>query len=270
MPNIVVEDTVDMLRGLTTSMYGLLSQEARQEAISNNLANVNTAGYKKQVATFQNNISFQDALTDARKRVHQSPMEPTPMPSTAVSLITPVSVNIQSDDSPGFLQTTGNPNDLAITGNGYFTIQTANGEKYTRSGAFFINSDNQLSTSSGDLVLGVNGPINMPKDGKFIVTANGTILSNGKDIAKLKIVTIDSTQAKREGLSLTNAGGTATVVDPEAAGFTIQQGVIEQSNVNAVAEMMQMILVTRLFEANQKIIQVQDATLDKAVNEVGR
>ncbi len=270
MPIIIVEDKEDMLRGLTTSMYGLLSQEARQEAISNNLANVNTAGYKKQVASFQNNISFQDALIDARKKVHQSPMEPTTMPSTPVSMMTAVSVNVQADDSPGFLQTTGNPNDLAITGNGYFTVQSANGEKYTRSGAFLVNSEGKLSTATGDLVLGANGPIDIPKDGKIIVNSNGTILSNGKEIAKLKIVTIDPSLAKREGLSLSDAGGTATVVDPETAGLTIQQGVIEQSNVNAVAEMMQMILVTRLFEANQKIIQVQDATLDKAVNEVGR
>ncbi|MEI6519303.1 MAG: flagellar hook-basal body protein [bacterium] len=260
-----------MLRGLTTSMYGLLSQEARQEAISNNLANVNTAGYKKQVASFQNNISFQDALITARNKVSQSPTEPAATPSSLeVSVMTPVLVDIQEDNSPGFLQTTGNPNDLAITGNGYFAVQSANGEKYTRSGAFLVNSESKLSTASGDLVLGTNGPIDIPKDGKYIVNSNGSILSNGKEIAKLKIVTIDPTQAKREGLSLSDAGGTATVVDPEAAGLTIQQGVIEQSNVNAVAEMMQMILVTRLFEANQKIIQVQDATLDKAVNEVGR
>ncbi len=259
-----------MLRGLTTSMYGLLSQEARQEAISNNLANVNTAGYKKQIASFQNNTSFQDALVDARKKVHQSPMEPTTMPSTPVSMMTAVSVNVTADDSAGFLQTTGNQNDMALTGSGYFAVQTATGEKYTRSGAFIVNSENKLSTGSGDLVLGTNGPIDIPKDGKYIVTSNGTILSNGKEIAKLKIVALDPAYAKREGLSLTDAGGTATVVDPETAGITVQQGVIEQSNVNAVAEMMQMILVTRLFEANQKIIQVQDATLDKAVNEVGR
>ncbi len=270
MPNIVMEDNADMLRGLTTSMYGLLSQEIRLEAISNNLANVNTAGYKKQVASFQNNISFQNALLDASKVVPESPSAKSTKPLTPESVMTQVSVSIQSDDSPGFLQTTGSQNDIAISGNGFFSIQTQNGEKYSRSGAFFINSEGKLSTANGDLVLGTNGPIDIPKDNKFIVTTNGTILSNGKEVAKLKIVTIDPAQVKRDGLSLVDAGGTATTVDPETAGISIQQGVIEQSNVNAVAEMMQMILVTRLFEANQKVIQVQDATLDKVVNEVGR
>ncbi|MGI6668164.1 MAG: flagellar hook-basal body protein [Acetivibrionales bacterium] len=163
--------------------------------------------------------------------------------------------------------------DMAIrdSDNAFFTIAVPdeNGNFtvfYTRDGAFGRNSNNMLVTREGYAVLGENGPIVL-QDGEFTVSEDGTITQDGEIIDKLLITEFQDTSAlKKHGNNLLRADEGA--VTAEFTG-TVQQGFIELSNVNIVREMVDMITVLRLYEANQKILQAMDGTLEKAVNQVG-
>jgi flagellar basal-body rod protein FlgF len=174
----------------------------------------------------------------------------------------------------GQLYGTNAKTDLALSdsGSAFFSVLVpdANGELkeyYTRDGSFVIGTGRVLMTKDGYAVEGQKGPITL-SDGDFSVGRDGTILQNGQVIDKLMIKEFTDTKTLRKfGSNLVETTGESVV-----KGFTgtVEQGFIEQSNVNIVKEMVDMITVMRAYEANQKALQAQDSTLDKAVNEVGR
>lgn len=256
-----------MIRGIYTSGWSMRANSKQMDTISNNLANVSTNGYKKDTVVYE---SFPAAMV---RRINDTGS--TSNPSGKVG-------NVQLGDDVGEVFTyytngqmlkTDNNLDLAIgeSNSAFFTIGVPdqNGEiteYYTRNGSFLLNTENQLVTSEGYFVMGTEGPIILDSE-NFSVLDDGSIIQNEEIINRLDIRDfIDTTTLRKVGENLVQT--TEDTQEQELQGF-VKQGYLEQSNVNAINEMINMITVMRAYEANQKVLQAQDGTLEKAVNEVG-
>jgi flagellar basal-body rod protein FlgG len=215
------------------------------DTISNNLANASTPGFK--VENFYPGAPDKIAAKGG----------PIPVESSAIM-----------DYSPGLFRETGNPLDIAIQGDGFFTIQTKTGVEYTRKGSFVLNKDGQLTTMSGDLVMGGDGPVTVTgKD--FYVDGAGDVMVKGASAGRLQITRFDNPKALIRGKNgMFKDGGQAgasSMENPE-----VKPRSIEMSNVNVFKEMVGMIDVQRSFESYQKVIQTI-ADLDKmSVNRIGK
>lgn len=254
-----------MLRGIYTAGMGLQVQEKKMDVISNNLANVNTNGYKKDSAVFN---SFNSILV---KRINDYfvPSQPSNQVGN-MSLSTDIG-QIYTDYQQGNLINTSNSTDVAFSGdsNSFFTIEVPEGsektEKYTRDGAFSLDSTGKLVTKEGYAVLGEYGPIMLQRQ-DFVINEKGEVLENGELVDKLKIKTFKETDILRKvGSNLATVEGEAEEKPFEGK---IMQGFVEGSNVNSIREMIDMISVVRAYEANQKIIKVHDEMLGRAVNDI--
>jgi len=246
-----------MLKGLYTSALGLAAVNKQQEVSANNLSNANTVGYKKEAVMLR---SFPSMLI---KRLHD-PAAPGDKPPVVGTLSMGIQISdIVTDYSKGTYRDTNNPFQLALMSEGYFTVNTPRGERYTRNGDFKLSPDGVLVTTDGYPVLGMNGEIQLAND-DFIVDQWGRVFSGGLEIDQLRIVVFDQPIIK-EGSSLFNGEN-----PQEMAVAQVAQGFLEDSNADAINEMVNMINIMRAYEANQKVIQTQDSTLDKTVNEVGR
>ncbi|HHY78354.1 MAG TPA: flagellar hook-basal body protein, partial [Clostridiales bacterium] len=177
---------------------------------------------------------------------------------------------VVTDFTQGSLSPTENPLDVAISGSGFFTVETENGERYTRDGSFSLNADGYIVTKDGHMVLGENGYIQI--NGNDIrIDEKGNIYSGGELIDRLKLVDFqDYSALMKEGSNLYTIISEEWMGQEKAFESTIKQGFIEGSNVNAVKEMTDMITMLRSYEANQRLIRAHDELLEKAVNEVGR
>jgi flagellar basal-body rod protein FlgF len=261
-----------LIRGLYTGGAGMIVQQERLDTISNNLANVDLTGYKKDTAIQK---AFPELLI---RRMSDDGVYVFPLGSAETSPIvgklgTGVETNeIFTDFGQGTLKQTGNPFDFALEGKGFLTVAAENGEAYTRNGSFLLSNDGYLITKGGNFVLGENGPIKLDnKD--FLMGRDGVIYR--KDtldfIDRLKIVDFDNTRyLKKHGESFwkaTEDSGDARIID-EALRPGLRQGFVEGSNVNPVTEMVEMIEVNRTYEANQRLIQTEDTLLGRLLNEV--
>lgn len=244
-----------MIRGLYTSALGLSLLNMRQEISSNNLANVNSIGYKKESVISE---SFPQMLLYRLKDPSAPEAPVVGRLGTGVRV-----VDIPTDYSPGLLRNTDNPLEFAIKDEGYFVINTPQGERYTRNGSFQLDTEGRLVTSDGYPVMGLSGEIELP-DTEISIEEGGTITYDGRIIDTLRIVTFNESPVK-EGASLFRGDEPADVLGPQ-----IMQGMVEDSNARSIEEMVNMISLLRAYESNQKMIQTQDSTLEKAVNEVGR
>lgn len=256
-----------MIRGLYTSGWSMTANSKQMDIVSNNLANVNTNGYKKDTVVFE---SFPDALIS---RINDSKSSLNPSGKVGdVQLGNDVG-EVFTYYHQGQLIKTDNSLDMAISGSdtAFFTVAVPdnNGnlrQSYSRDGAFGLNTERQLVTKEGYLVMGENGPITLETE-NFNISSDGSILQNGEVIDKLMIKSFTDTKTLRKtGSNLVER--TEETQEQEFSGV-IKQGYLEQSNVNAVNEMINMITIMRSYEANQKILQAQDGALEKAVNEVG-
>ncbi|RUR08868.1 flagellar basal-body rod protein FlgF [Legionella sp. km772] len=237
---------------LYSAVDGGTNDLVRQDIIANNLANINTPGFKADL--YQAQVMY---LTDQNGQVtSNSPSYIVELPSTI-------------DTSPGELMTTGRPLDFAVSGNGYIAIQGATGEVYTRGGSFHIDAEGQLLTASGNPVLGDGGPISIPPARSISVGSDGTIsvvplegTSNTVAVVdRIKTVTVAGAQLSRtpDGF-LSLAGGAAAEADPTVQ---VVGGALEGSNVNAVDQMVQMISASRDFDAQMKIMATVETDADK-------
>lgn len=219
------------------SYIGLSQQLALSSQINvtaNNLANMTTPGYKAQ------NVMFLDYVTQPKDapRINQSYDYAT-----------------YRDLTMGNLSRTHNPLDMAINGTGYFAVETPDGVRYTRDGSFSLNTKSQLVDQSGNLVIGETGnPLVVQPEAKIItVSVDGSISSEQGEVGRLKLVTFENEQALvKEGHNLYNAGEMAEI---PLENRRVEQGVVEGSNVNAIAEMNKMIELMRLFQATQSMLQ---------------
>jgi len=245
-----------LIRGIYTAASGMLAETTRADTIANNLANGNTAGYKKDVAISKD---FASVLI---RRINDGPEAPV-IGSVGVGTVIDEIATIQST---GAMRYSGNPLDCAIDGKGFFAVQTAAGIRYTRNGTFTRNARGQLVTADGQEVLGQNGPITLPDDGKVTIDSTGNVLVDGANVGQLRVVEFNNErELVKEGATLYQAPNNGR----QATG-KVAQGFLEQSNVNVVSEMVNLISGYRAYELNAKTVQTHDQLLDKAVNEVGK
>jgi len=245
----------------------MMANSKKMDIIANNLANVNTNAYKKDTVVFE---SFPEVLT---KRINDAGSRLNPSGTVGTMELSSDVGEVFTYYNQGVLASTGNKLDFAIkdSDSAFFTVQAMDGEGnigeyYTRDGAFTLNENGQLVTMTGYAVLGENGPIFLASD-DFIVERDGTIIQNGEVVDRLLIREFtDTTTLRKIGLNLVMR--TDETQEREFTG-QVQQGFLEQSNVNVVKEMVDMINVMRAYEANQKALQAIDGTLELAVNQVG-
>lgn len=245
-----------MIRGMYTAAANMVAQSLRQEAISNNLANLNTSGYKGDRLAF-------------RARMEQALSRESKQERAAVGgLSTGVWASEQAISfEQGNLRQTENPLDLAIDGEGFFAV-SKNGETlYTRNGSFRRSQDGFLTDGEGNRVLGLTGPIKLPNE-KIEISPRGILSIKGKPVARLRLVAFDQPQEQLEkvGASYFRLDSGAA----RAARGLVSQGTLEGANVDAVREMVDMISAMRSYEASQRMIQVQDESLGRAISEVAR
>ena len=240
-----------MIKGIYNSLAGMLPGTLRQEVAANNLANANTVGYKKDRVFLQTML---DASLVMQKDANQNPL-----------LLD--AERVATDYGQGGLRSTGNPLDVALSGRGYFTVETSNGTRYTRAGAFSLNADGELVDSNGYTVQGDAGPITIPP-GDVTISEAGTIIVNGQEIGKLKVIDFEESDALvKQGENLFKASAGAT--ECPAPQTSMRQGFLEDSNVNVVQEMVEMIKLQNTYQTSARVLMAQDESLNKAVNDVG-
>ncbi|MGD8267565.1 MAG: flagellar basal-body rod protein FlgF [Desulfobacterales bacterium] len=248
---------------MSGSIYAATSgaevQRMRMDLLSNNLANINTTGYKNDEVAFR---------LEAEDGEPGNPGDGEAMASGDRMKLSIIPLTMRTDFSQGPLQSTGNPLDLAIQGDGFFSIQTEGGVRYTRGGSFTLDPEGRLTTHQGDPVMGEGGEITI--DGtKVEVDGSGNILVDGQITDKLRIVDISDTAAlKKEGANLFALDENKGTEEPlEYAG--VHQGFLERSNANAVKIMTDLIEVMRGYESYQKIIRTLDENNAKLIAGVG-
>lgn len=250
-----------MLRSLYSGVSGMKNFQTELDTIGNNIANVNTYGYKK------GRVTFKDAIS-------QTLVSATPGTSAQQVGLGSQIGSIDTVDTSGSPQSTGRPLDFAITGDGYFRVQDGNDTYYTRAGNFYFDDNRRLVNSEGFAVLGTGGPITLGANVKsFSVATDGTISDqDGNTIGTISIATFQNPAGltKAGGNLYTTANsnaGQVTVSQPGQDGAgTIKSGYLEMSNVDLSEELTNMIVAERGFQANTRIITTSDEILQELVN----
>ena len=258
-----------MIRGLYTSGYGMLTLNRKMDVLSNNLANVNTNGFKKDGVVFR---EFSEVL--AKRLYDYANRSPNGIRDIGYMALYNDIAEVYTDYTQGSLENTNLNTDFAINGDdGAFfavAVQDAEGnyrEFYTRDGTFKLDDQGRLVTRSGYVVMGENGAIFL-EGADFTVNSNGDIYQDEMYVDTLRIRKFENLETLRKfGMNLVTVTG--DTVEGEFTG-TVLQGYVERSIVDSIKEMVDMITILRSYEANQRMIQYQDSTLDKAVNDVGR
>ena len=254
-----------MIRGWHIGSSGMNAQQARLDAIANNLANADTTGFKRDIAVSK---SFPELLM---RRMNDDGVYETPFGSADVApIVGKIGLGVETNElytdfEQGSFKQTSTHTDVALSGEGFFAVQTPQGERYTRNGNFLVGKEGILETKEGYPVLGENGYIHVA-DYRFVVNQDGMVYSENdmELIDRLKVVRFDNERyLEKMGSSLykdTNVTGPAYIAEGNERPQFLQ-GYIETSNVNVVNEMVSMIEVNRAYEANQKTIQSQDTMM---------
>ena len=281
-----------MIRGLYTGASGMVAQQHRLDAISNNLANVDLNGYKRDVSIHK---AFPELLI---RRMSDNGVLRFPVGSIdAAPVVGKLGTGVEQNEvfthfGQGSLKETGNPFDLALDGDGFFVVGTATGDRYTRNGSFLINDESILVTKEGLPVLGENGPIQIKKN-NFVIDQQGNVYVNAALDGEGRLVALEENEWEaielidrlqvvefrrprylaKQGDSMwadtVESGRARPQTGPGSNGLPTQvrQGFVEGSNVNAVREMVEMIEVQRAYETNSRLIQTQDDLLGRLINE---
>ncbi|WP_143414802.1 flagellar hook-basal body protein [Geobacillus sp. E263] len=276
-----------MLRGFYTAASGMMAQQRRIEMWTNNIANANTPGYKSDQAALRAFpellLSRLDKATVPTKTPRSFPLQPTIGSINTGVYMQELIPNFRQGD----IKETGQPTDIALIngtlpvdaetgkeGTLFFVVQNENGDiRYTRNGNFTLNPQGFLTTNDGWYVLDENGRrIQLPST-NFAVNADGTIVANNTRIARINIAFAanPNTLVKEgNGLFRSENGVLPSALNNPNVTYTLKQGFLERSNVDLNRAMTEMLSAYRAFEANQKIVQAYDRSMDKAVNEIGR
>jgi len=249
----------DMIRGLYTAATAMQTQQNKMDVVTNNLANAETAGYKEDNLLSR---SFADLLISSLD---------DPAVVRASREVGPLNTGVHLDEiyttfDAGALKETGESTDLALLGDGFFAVQTPDGERYTRSGQFSVDASGTLVTEQGYPVLGENGPIR-PGSVDFTISGSG-LLQSAQGNEQLRVVSFADKQGLRK------AGGNLysnfSAGEPVAAEAQVRQGYLEASNVDLASQMVNMIDISRNFELNQRVIRIMDERLGHSVSEIGK
>jgi flagellar basal-body rod protein FlgF len=235
-----------MDRSLYIMASGMLTELARQDRIANDLANASTPGYKQTVATQH---AFGDILLESRR---------TGAIVGHVGLGV-VEAGSRVDLTQGALRQTSEPLDLALDGDGFFTVATANGTRYTRDGQFRVDANGQLVTAGGNAVLGTDGrPIVVGAAAAPEIGTGGTVQVAGKTVGTIAVAALTNPTKVDGGFFTGGAAGT-----PQ--GTAVRQGYLEQPTVSAAETMVEMIDSLRAFEADQRVLHAIDESLQRGI-----
>lgn len=236
--------------GYYAACAGFAAQTQALELVAHNLANLGTAGYRAQEATFR-------SLLAGGGTVAWNPL------NAAVNDFG-VLGGSRTDLTSGSLSATGNPLDLGIAGTGFFVVQSAQSEAYTRNGGFHVTPTGRLVTGQGQAVLGEQGPVTLP-EGKVAVSADGTISVDGAVVAKLRIAEFSpGTNLIALGDALYGAPADSAL---PAASSSIRQGMLEESNVSPVESVVQLITVQRNAEMLQRALTLFDSQFNQVASQ---
>lgn len=239
-----------MIRGAYTSISGIIAAQRRMDILGDNIANVNTPGFKQSLSTQASVELGVGALTEGSY-----------LPLGNLGLGT-YAAGLTIDQLQGPILTSGVPTDLAISGDGLFVVGTPTGLAYTRAGDFVLDANNTLTTQAGEPILDVTGrPIVVPGGAStFAVGEDGTVASTGQRIA---LVSVPQDGLTRLGGNLYAITGTVT---PVAAGAgSIRQGALEGSNVDLGQSMSEMIATQRSYQLSARAYSLQDGTLQETI-----
>jgi flagellar basal-body rod protein FlgG len=279
-----------MIRTYYTGASGMRAQQAKLDAVANNLANVDAVAYKKDTTVHK---AFSELLM---RRTNDDGVYKHPFGSADVApIVGKLGLGVETNElftqfEQGSLKETGSDFDLALDGEGFFSVSTPQGERYTRAGNFVLGREGFLETKDGYPVLGEAGPIRV-KENNFQIDKEGNVWVNEDYLEpeellvsrvrnewdntilldKLKVVNFDEVRyLKKQGASLYRANDFSGEAAAGTAAPRVVQGFIEAANVDPVIEMVNMIEVNRAYEANQKAIQSGDNMLGILINQVAR
>ncbi|HLP16646.1 MAG TPA: flagellar basal-body rod protein FlgF [Bacteroidota bacterium] len=248
-----------MIKGIFASASGMQPHSVKMEIIANNLANIDTTGFKKD------NVFLQ--VLDEQQMLQRQ--------NSGLGELSSLDAREFTDYSQGSFNTTNNPFDVALLGDGFFAVETPEGVRYTRNGNFSLAQDGTIQNSSGYAVLGTAGVLKIDNWSKLAsadisISQHGELMVDKVLVGKLRVVDFPKPyQLEKSGTSLFKPKAT-TVTPVEADPNTVvKQGMLEESNIDAIEEMVAMIELNRSYETDQRMTTIQDGTLDKALD-IGR
>jgi flagellar basal-body rod protein FlgF len=258
-----------MLKNIYTPLAGAISQERALEAIANNLANVNTVGFKGDSVTFSLQEpepfkNYPDLIPPANYKEDISnvfPLRGNDMSYVGIAAL-------ERDFSQGPAVNTENRYDLMLEGEGFFSVQTDKGLRYMRAGDLTVSPEGALVSKQGDPILGEKGAI-FVRGTEFTVNTQGEVFQDGQLIDKLKIVSFrNPKELERVGQNYYHFGGPPEDLRSPTK-MAVRQGFLEASNVNAVKNLTAMIIAHRSYEAYQKAVSNYDQMMEKSSNSIG-
>lgn len=255
-----------MLRSMYASVSSMITLQARQGIITNNLANINTTGYKSQTLVAK---SFDDMLLHNKDNYKDG--------VSNVNELGSLNFGVRIDETAtsykqGTLISTENNTDFAIVGNGFFQVtDEQNNTYYTRDGSFKVNPQGYLVTNSGQYVMGINSQTGNSEriyigSDLISISPDNSVMINGENRYKFNIVDFENYD------NLTKYGNNLYKGDGgfNSNNYSIKQKYLEGSNIDSINEVAMMMETVKEFEANQKVIQTIDSTLSQIANEIGR
>ena len=233
-----------MLDAITATQVAMLQDQLRLQSISQNVSNMQTPGYKRQLIE---SPGFDEQVQAQMGSVSQS-------------------MQLSTQNVQGTFVQSRLPNELALAGDGYFEVQTDDGVFYTRRGDFHVNEHGELATATGARLLGKGGVLRVD-DNAYSIDASGGVLIDGHKVDQINVVQFSSTEA----LDYQGQGLYESQEAPLSAGSAthVLQGFLEQSNVKSIDEMMEMVKTARHFEASQRVMRTADGLLSTAINQLG-
>lgn len=257
-----------MQDAMFSGLFGALTTEHRMNFVANNLANVNTHGYKRHTLAFKDTMASyaHDEIREPLMHLRSKPLFPE-----AKNMARPRIAVSQIDFSQGTMEFTGNSLDVCIGGeNAFFRVDTPRGQFLTRNGHFLLSSDGTIMTADGFPLQGEGGNLVVPPGTRnIVITGDGQVAADNALIGRIQLVSVDNPQnLENAGNNLYKERDGANAGEGNAyeAGCRVEQGFVEKANVEVVNEMVNMIELNRQFEAYQKVIQTAD-TIDRAANE---
>lgn len=245
-----------MNSGMYSAVSANIASTQRIDITTNNLANVNTNGFKKD------RMAFESALKKGANKLTPSAGSMTDAPPL-------IDYTIKTDFSQGIIRQTGNPLDISIEGDGFFVLNTPDGKRYTRQGNFHLDVNGRMLSADGYELQGSGGPITI-KGGMVEINSKGEVYADGEQVGVIGVVDFPKPYKLKKAGSTMFAPEDKGVVEQPVAYPRVSQGTIEGSNVQPLEEMVTLIETTRMYEQCVKTIQTFDQMANRAVNDLGK